>query len=409
MPLYIDEYIISRLSGPIVAHLLRPKRKGLPVLFLFGDRHNGMTKLCEKCHCKGPKDKDCCLEIYSPTFLQLLDRLSGKKKISIYTEFFEPKEEKEMYHHKPKMFAEHIEHRLATPPRGVMQFLREHLITCYIGSNKSEGKTPYCPTKQIDWEYGDLRQLNTTAPIATILKQEPYFYEALLFRVLYLLYDYSERIVENVKGQKTQRIGERSNASNPLLRDHFDPMEIQKIIGKEKAAAVFKSLRLLLSSPSAFSSYFFSDSNPLRSHSMLYKVAKSLPKVTEWLEEMLNFYTSSGKKLQDKVIQEWCDYFLKLEQEDLPSPPKKAPQDPLMLVDVTLCFLDLYYIFHTFQKQSHQLSIGYFGSTHIRGITHLLVKHLGWYEEVSNAVKGEAKTERCLNLSNTEWNLNDVK
>ena len=79
MPLHTQGYTIDRLSGPIEAHLLQPKREykqSLPILFLLGDRHNSMTQLCKNCECKGPGDPNCCLEVFSDTFLKLLDQLA---------------------------------------------------------------------------------------------------------------------------------------------------------------------------------------------------------------------------------------------------------------------------------------------------------------------------------------------
>jgi len=228
-----------------------------------------------------------------------------------------------------------------------------------------------------------------------------------------LLYDYSEEIVEKSSNTTKPRIGEKQKSSNPLLQDHFNPFEIEQKLGQQKAQAVWKSLRLLLTSPVEFAKYFVSESNPLRSHSMLHRLLSEAPTprkfttkdLEAWLTVELQYYTSQSKKLDDEVLREWASYFKKLEQQDTPKTPTRAPSDPLMLVDVTLCFLDVYYVLHAFTKVSHHLSVGYFGSTHIRGLVHLLVTHLKWYEEVSTPSRGTPQEERCLVLDKQEWSV----
>ena len=406
MPLHTQGYTIDRLSGPIEAHLLQPKREykqSLPILFLLGDRHNSMTQLCKNCECKGPGDPNCCLEVFSDTFLKLLDQLAQDRKVSFYTEFFEPKREKELWIRRPEIFSKQLDKRLSTPPKGVMQMLRERLVACYLDTQikKKNGKgandlQDYCPTTMLDWEYSDLRQINTNASIEELIDTEPHFYEAILFRTLYYVFLQFD-----------------SEEDPPVLDEHFNVISIAKRLGPTRARDFFHSLSLLLRDPTEFSDWFFSDSNSLKSVSLLSRLAKKTSRfgsndLKKWMILELQHYTHQGS-WYDSVTKRWSDYFEQLAQGKMVSPPspKHKPKEPIVFVDLCLPLLDLYFLLHSFSK-TKGLSIGYFGSTHIQGIVDLLVNKLGLYTHISNHVKGKKGEERCLVLDEVDWDIDSV-
>ena len=408
MPLRLQGYTVDRLSGPIEAHLLQPRREfkqQLPILFLLGDRHNSMSQLCSNCECKGPGDPKCCLEIFSDTFLTLLDQLAQGRKVSFYTEFFEPKREKELWLQRPEAFSRQLDKRLSTPPKGVMQMLRERLVACYLDTQmkKKNGKghdslQSHCPTGLIDWEYSDLRQINTNATIDELVDTEPFYYEPLIFRVLYYIFVYIE---------------DNSDEEHPVLDDSFDPIRLAKRLGPTRSRDFFRSLSLILRDPEEFTQWFFSRDNSMNSVGVLDNLLQKTSvlrrlDLQKWMARELLHYTHQGS-WYDSVTKKWSDYFDQLAQGKMASFPSKRnkAKEPIIFVDLCLPFLDLYYLLHSFTKPKG-LSIGYFGSTHTQGIVNLLVTQLGLYTHVSNKVKGTRGEERCLVLDEVDWNLDDV-
>jgi hypothetical protein len=379
-------------------------KRQLPILFLFGDRHNSMSQLCKNCKCDGPDDESCCLEIFSDTFLELLDGLSKDRKVSFYTEFFEPKHEKELWLRRPHEFAKQLDQRLSTPPKGVMNQLRERLVACYldtsIKAHHSSGHIQlkkFCPTNLMDWEYADLRQLNTNATIDTLVSTEPYYYEAVLFRILYFIFLY-------VEGESKE---------NMVLDEDFDPIRLAKQIGPSLAKDLFHSVSLLLRDPTSFANWFVSTKNSLGNKSRLRTMATdtniiSLDQLRDWLVIELEYYTHQGSWLHDTGVKKWSDYFDSLSKGSFISSPSKQVKiaEPIVFIDTCLPFLDLYFLLHAFHKKG--LCIGYFGSTHIQGMVNLIVHRLGLYTEISNIVKGEKGTERCLVLDKIDWNLDSI-
>jgi hypothetical protein len=406
MPLRTQGYTIDRLSGPIEAHLLQPKREykqSLPILFMLGDRHNSMSQLCKNCECKGAGDSNCCLEIFSDTFLKLLDQLAQDRKVSFYTEFFEPRNQKELWLKRPDFFSKQLDKRLSTPPKGVMQMLRERLVACYLDTQikKKNGKGSddlqhYCPTTMLDWEYSDLRQINTNASIEELIDVEPYFYEPILFRSLYYVF-----------------LQFNSEEDNPILDKHFNVISIAKRLGPIRARDFFHSLSLLLRDPIQFSTWFFSDNNSLKSVSLLSNLVQKsslfgTEDVKKWMILELQYYTHQGS-WYDSITKRWSDYFEQLAQGKMASLPSgnTKPKETIVFVDLCLPFLDLYFLLHSFSKKKG-LSIGYFGSTHIQGIVDLLVNKLKLYTHISNHVKGKKGEERCLVLDEVDWDIDSI-
>ena len=399
MPLTIGNQKIARLSGPIEACLLKSvENKNYPLLFLCGDRHNSIDQLCSDCTCDGESDSNCCLEIFSVKFLQLLDKWSNTNKVSFYTEFFEPSEEKKLYTSNPKLFTKHLQDRFASSPKGVMQLLREYLISCYLRDPTKPDpiSQKYCPTTQINWEYGDLRQLKSLSTFKEIIHTEIYYYEVLLFRVLFSIYyicvdDKNESIIDT----------------------EFNPIQYSKYLGPTNSKIFWKSLSLLLSSPEQFSLFMYNKSNSFfQQHSMLNRLLNkkiTISQLKTWSEYLLEFYTKNSNLLQDKKIKILSNFFNDLSLGKYNSLPNSIKlNNPIILIDLTLPFLDLYYILQSLNND-HKLSVGYFGSTHIHGIKHLLVDKLKIYKEISSTSKGPKTQERCLNLNNKDWNLNQYK
>jgi hypothetical protein len=284
-----------------------------------------------------------------------------------------------------------------------MQMLRERLVACYLDTQikKKNGKGAddlqhYCPTTMLDWEYSDLRQINTNASIEELIDTEPHFYEAILFRSLYYVFLQFD-----------------SEEDPPVLDNNFNVISIAKRLGPTRARDFFHSLSLLLKDPTEFSDWFFSDKNSLKSVSLLSQLGKKTSRFTsndlkKWMTLELQHYTHQGS-WYDRVTKRWSDYFEQLSQGKMVSPPsgKTKPKEPIVFVDLCLPFLDLYFLLHSFSKQKG-LSIGYFGSTHIQGIVDLLVNKLGLYTHISNQVKGKRGEERCLVLDEVDWDIDLV-
>jgi hypothetical protein len=141
--IYIKGKRITALSGVYSTVYLKPKEKvfpslknadlDLPLFLLLGDRHTG---ICKNCTC----ETGSCCNIYDPTFLQDLDSLADEyHPIDFFTElFFEP-----IYPNSGLGISEY--------------FNAESFRDCY---DRTKRGTPddNCPTKNIRWQFGDIRQ-----------------------------------------------------------------------------------------------------------------------------------------------------------------------------------------------------------------------------------------------------------
>jgi len=147
--LNINGTLVSSISGPVSFCYLKPNKtvyeKGnaryFPLIIMFGDTHRKMTGICEQCVCS-VKYKSCCYALDDPSFLGLLDTLADNKHpVDFYTETF-----------------------LAGTGIGFTGGTMETLTTgkmlsCY---QKRLRDTKFykdnCPTRNIRWHAGDVRQ-----------------------------------------------------------------------------------------------------------------------------------------------------------------------------------------------------------------------------------------------------------
>ena len=138
--LKIDATTISSISGPVSFYYFRPTNKlsKLPLIMLFGDFHRTRNNMCIKCSCSKDK-KSCCYKLSDPRFLKLFDVVASRFPIDFYTE---------------TSF-------LGTGSgfkNGEMEILTTgDMTSCYHHLLRGT-KYDKCPTRNIRWHAGDIRQ-----------------------------------------------------------------------------------------------------------------------------------------------------------------------------------------------------------------------------------------------------------
>lgn len=144
--LHLIDKVIHRISGPASMHYLKPRdptHTDLPLVLLWGDRHQSDSDMCNNCECESEQGR-CCYKIYDKPFLKELDKIAEHVPVDFYTELH--RERIRPYHGKQNVLFYH--------------FLSELTQPCHDVSLRSKKNyTKECPTEFIRWHYGDLRRM----------------------------------------------------------------------------------------------------------------------------------------------------------------------------------------------------------------------------------------------------------
>jgi len=148
--IYINGKKITALSGAYSTVYLKPKESvipalknadlDLPLFLLLGDKHYTKKGICINCTCTAGSCINCRCTIDDPTFLRDLDKLANDNHpIDFFTElFFRPIE--------------------SDRSLGVSEYFNTpEFRSCYDRTKKGTSDDS-CPTKNIRWQFGDVRQ-----------------------------------------------------------------------------------------------------------------------------------------------------------------------------------------------------------------------------------------------------------
>ena len=415
----LGEKRINKISGPVSIFMLKPNKdffksvkqenNHIPIMLLFGDTHFSNSDQCPDCKCDEDSES-CCYHVYSTNFLQLLNKYSTKEHcIDFYMEFYLQSELKKSgllsksNDDKIEYFEKRRNEKSITP----MKLLREHILACYYTELdvNSDLFKKYCPASNINWKYADLRQ-----SVEDITKYAKSVYEFLCYHI-FTLYDETE---------------ENNSFYDNYTTDIYSMYN--KLISEDELSILFETISSLLKSPTDFINIFFKTKNSLYvNRSILYT---SIKQQSEYVKENLLYnicfeFISSYFQITSKLYKTEMAYLslffhyaslcktkseldILIHQNNLSNsfPEQDIVED--IGLNLTIFFLDLYYIFDSFNSTKTFLSIGYFGSKHQNIIRDVLVNKLHLYEDVSENSSSNSIKKRCQDLSCINWDLVEI-
>ena len=423
MPLIINGKTINEISGPTIFTLLKPKKDmfdkfkvkkfHLPIVMLLGGVHFSKNNICKDC-----ETKENCQQMYSNSFLELLDDYSKKKgRIEFNIEdFYEEKILNER-----KNDEEYYNELSRKEKVSLLDELNFNVLPCMF-ERTSSNFTKYCKaqsdninffsidprTKSISFEqnlFFLVRILSSIIDCNTIEELEIKIKEIITFMsvksleeqiyiIYYILNDKSfDALYHNKKIEKTYFFKEfKKQTISPF---NLFPFWIKKI--NKYLELIFKEL--------------VNDEILKRAIHLIIVFSRVLILSSE-IETTLNSKVMKEKndklrKYKDDLLKNILNYKYKLHIKNL-------------FVNVTNVFLDVPYILKLLNNENPKdciLSLGYFGSLHSYYLEKFLIDILGLYERIISInydkfkeIKKQNPTDitRCLIFPSDEINVDKI-
>jgi hypothetical protein len=444
---------VTRLSGPVSAYFLRPtasflsimrEHQSRPPLFLFlGDVHESNKGTCKPCN--PASASDACVRIDQDDLFALLNHYSSPEHpIHIYLEWYLSKEYKQrISDFSPKKASEFFQSEIESldpiADGPLMNVTFKHLACFFPDWKQRPGLQSvfhkFCKHSNIQWHHVDMRKIINIFEYGIKDEREQ---EILLGKYLY------EGLLHSVMMEAPFNTFRDLLWTNPKQAAVHFVAECWKFsLTHQETTHLVRTLADLFLSPTAFSSSFFSNTNPMfTSRSVLFKQIQkqitplqNLSMISKWSSFILDHYLQIQQRdwnqqtyhkknnpNPNRVLQS-CVKYMRLFFETLyqllhqsssitsmmilqstqwstllQERPSKGDADYLkqLLEDIglaaTCTFVDLGILLRSFKhpvnKQTGKiesppyLSICYFGDDHMKSLLSLLVDKLKLYELV---------------------------
>ena len=418
----LNDKIISGISGPVSLIILKPtiefyKEYQAPIFILFGDVHDSDDNICEECVCN---DSNCCYNIYSETFLQLLDNIGSDPKfpvdfniessINIHTKKSLKEKDKDMLL-KLRIEAE----KLGYP----LDILRDKFYSCYSKITKEENfefYKKYCPTENIRWQLADSRfsyydefLTNEEGTEYMTYKYDfGYFMDQMYILIKYLARKKIEEKKIKLLITNLYKFRRYFNTFKFILSENF----FEHIKSNEDNFVIFKQIRKMEEYKAKQWEIWFNDYYKYFYNKYVESHDKELKEELE-AEDAMEYFISLSKL--EKTLVDLIEYLPKFYKKectllDIINFCKPLREDFSYLTSIienlNTPLLDLYYLSRTFKPPKGSaiplISIAYFGVNHINNIAYFLQNIMGHYEKVY--IKNKKHTDngdrfvRCLTI-----------
>jgi len=399
MPILIKDLQIDSITGPISLTILVPEpdlvnavKRTIPIIMLFGDRHESEEGYCSTCTCD-LKTKNCCYEIWSKEFLQIFDSIATKEQpIDFYIESFTNKADIE---EAKKDIYKYSKELSEAAKKGTMSKLREKLYTCYF--RELRGTKAYkdlCPTSNIRWQFADARQGDTGSIESNLV---------LINNLFYNIADLAKL------GYTAISMDTKASVANLMARTV--KYEISTIAGFSDILELYIEF---IKNPKHFYSLLFNPEGDMIKLTKIYKQIKKQQfpfNSTHYWSNIINNYV---KYIVDKheffVTSSYVDAVI--EMSKLYKTEQELTQFFLEHIDNNIqvwngvykyilalsIFLDIYFVTRILKKPTDGrepfMAIGYFGDLHSTHIAYLLEKIMTSYVNLGRI----DANGRCLKL-----------
>jgi hypothetical protein len=347
---------ISSISGPISFYYFRPTNKlsKLPLIVLFGDKHRDRDNMCTKCACSRTT-KSCCYKLSDRPLLQLFDTLGSEDyPVDFYTET--------SFGGTGKGFE-----------NGEMEILTTGDMTSCYHHRLRDTKYNKCPTKNIRWHAGDIRQassryfntfidnLNSSNTELAYKETSKYFKENMYVesQMSFIISFMSQGFVPYyvINAINMSEFGSFENFKNFIML-LFEPNDMVYSIS---------SLR-------TFSSALFSMKNSAINKQIQKQSLDELKNKEIWID----LYAASLKDRFDEIsiyrIMNIKEQIQSTTLENIDEERKKSAWEEISYIKHPL--LDLYVLARMFKQPTDgnisSISFGYFGDAHIRNMVKIL-------------------------------------
>jgi len=424
---------VNKISGPVSVCVLKPSKHThkeyeenggrAPYIILFGDHHFEREGECDNCNCEidwtveDDEIQSCCYSIENPEFLKLFDNsITPLKPIDLFVE-----QAYEVNIGDPDIEEKNIFIQQRDNTGFMANFLHQYNI-CY--SKEKRGTDEYikkCPTKYMRWHYNDVRYLSKSAKT----------------------YDYY--LMKGVHVFQEQ-----------ILEPFFDPLNmITGIDVKEECDKVVNKYRdhlkiafsMFFNGPQFVKSYMHDNGNFLLVKQVKKQTLPRLRNMSWWhtfiektakryFEDYKDFTWMTNENYYD-IIAYFVDIFTLVLSTSLsklefnirrfdilknvvvkPFSPyvtqigKGASAFDIYNHTVGSLLVDSYTLGRIFKLPSGGtpsfLSMVYIGDMHAKNIKNCLIEDFG-YELVGESRNNPDNTQRCIDVSNIDFNLLKVK
>jgi hypothetical protein len=392
MPIYIGDRWIDKIYGPASLRVLRPIEKSSPLIFLFGDIHNSFEGGCSDCTC-AYSTESCCYRSFDPEFLQLLDSLSSpSRKVKIFVEAFTRLINRRNWH------AMHNREELDIIESGISNLSDDILIRgkrvgqplpsfwaghqlCFFQTKDKTAYNRFCPTRNIEWHFADARGKSS---LDRGVGKPGRFVNDFEYQVFSQFYGITRMFHSGARSLSIE-LPQHAEFAALLVEAIYDHQRVKKCV-----EVLFKR----------------SDSLVVK-QALQYSKASGvrMKKIQEWIKEFLLHLVVTTpdvvEKIDDRLLRDLPKY-IRGESVRKEYDTNTINHALLNLVQLTSCFLDLYFVFRGAKKEDSWLNLLVAGEEHCKNIEHLLCVIMK-----SHVLGGfEGAHGRCLNLKNFTLDLN---
>ena len=393
--------LISKMSGPISTYYLRPKQSmkasEFPLLLLFGDRHHDYESSCSPCD-----DMNLCYKISDPELLKKIDTESTPEHpIDFYTESFKK-----------------------DTGTGFKDGYMEELTTKYMtvcSNHKLKTTQPNvystkCPTKNIRWQGGDVRQALNETPES--------FFNSLYPYIKY----FNKRLGQNMSVKLKNKISEfhkflgvHNFTSVDDLKNLFFPFNIKNSetlssFKRDKNISMYDTFENLIYTK--FTSNIFNFLEQRRNSLIIKQIGKQTYPKFKNIEFWKDLYKKSLKYDLKYFSKDFTTISRTIEQlfNILQNSPDKVYDDftltriNLLIIMFESSFVNIYTLARILKKPTDgirsSMSICYLGQAHIINMVQLLKdKDIGY-----DVVYGNSDEEiRCQTYREPLYLTKDLK
>jgi hypothetical protein len=368
----INNNMITHISGPISFHLLKPNMKNflkykklgiyIPIVMLFGDKHNSDLYECKNCN-------NGCYKIEDENFLKIIETLSTKEKpVDFYLESLINLSINKKLENDDFSILEKIK-KYNSNNESSLQKMNNTLQSCFYKNFKEKLK---CPIPNIRWHFADIRHFS----MVTYDETYKFKYEMFLGTDAYFL--------------------NQSKSLKLILNDCYNET-------------------------TEFIDFYFDINNEIVNNKslILKQIKKGKISIEKWKKWFTQFYLEiiilyNNKKFSKTKISEFIEiynYYSKLSKIDRQEYKQKNDEFKLKPIHVlfrsiTAIFLDMYFITRMFKPPENDvmshLTIGYFGNAHVYNIIYFCVKIMKLFKiekSVNNKLEDNDQM-RCLKMPN---------